>query len=551
MRLQFLLIIFVINYSLHAQNATDALYKIIENQEAFKKAEVKTDWPSYSEKVLEGRSNHLQKQLTALQQIYGDSLSISDQINKEMLHLILEDELFHLDYQSYLMPLNAEGGFLTGMVYRTQRMQLKNDKDKQSYLKKLKAIPDYLEQQTNLLKKGLQKNKVVPKIIVQNCIGYVEDYLKTDPADLFLAQPLKTAKDIQAEGMNHIQLYALPAFQEFKTFLEKEYLPKVREQVGTSNNRHGKAYYEQRVRYFTTLDLSPKEIFDIGQQEVARIRAEMDQIIDDLGFEGSYADFLDFLRTDEQFYAKTGEEILAKAAWYSKKAEEILPRYFGKLPRLPFTVNPVPDAIAPKYTSGRYSGGSMKDQRAGQYWPLYALPALTLHEAVPGHHLQGSLAQELENVPKFRQQTYLSAFGEGWALYTEYLGKEAGIYKTPYEDFGRLTYEMWRACRLVVDPGMHYFGWTRQQALDFMASNTALSIHEVTTEIDRYIGWPGQAVSYKIGELKIRELRKRVEEAQGEKFDIRAFHDLVLANGSIPLSSLERIIEINLISEKN
>ena len=387
----------------------------------------------------------------------------------------------------------------------------------------------------------------------------MQDYLNIKPADLFLAQPLKTAEDIQVEGMNYIQQYALPAFQTFKNFLEKEYLPNVREAVGTSNNQHGKTYYEQRVRYFTTLDMSPKEVFDIGQQEVARIRAEMDEIIEDLGFEGSYADFLDFLRTDEQFYAKTPEEILAKAAWYSKKAEEILPRYFGKLPRLPFTVNPVPDAIAPKYTSGRYSGGSMKDQRAGQYWvnthnlpsrPLYALPALTLHEAVPGHHLQGSLAQELENVPKFRQQTYLSAFGEGWALYTEYLGKEAGIYKTPYEDFGRLTYEMWRACRLVVDPGMHYFGWTRQQALDFMASNTALSIHEVTTEIDRYIGWPGQAVSYKIGELKIRELRKRVEEAQGEKFDIRAFHDLVLANGSIPLSSLERIIETNLINQK-
>ena len=290
-----------------------------------------------------------------------------------------------------------------------------------------------------------------------------------------------------------------------------------------------------------------------------RIRAEMEKIIEDLAFEGGYAEFLEFLRTDEQFYAKTGDELLAKAAWYSKKAEEILPRYFGKLPRLPFTVNPVPAAIAPKYTGGRYSPGSMEDQRAGQYWvntynlpsrPLYVLPSLTLHEAVPGHHLQGALAQEIEGVPKFRTQTYLSAFGEGWALYTEYLGKEAGIYKTPYEDFGRLTYEMWRACRLVVDPGMHYFGWTRQQALDFMASNTALSIHEVTTEIDRYIGWPAQAVSYKIGELKIRELRKRAEKKLGDQFDIRAFHDLVLANGSIPLSSLERIVD-NYIADKS
>lgn len=550
-----LLFTLLLSSSINAQSVAEQLATIIEKQDQFQKSHYESrnaGWPDYSPKAIQGQIQHLRTQVQSLQQISSESLSESDQINREMLLLVLEDDLFNLEYQSYLMPLNAEGGFLTGMVYGTQNLQLKSEEDKANYLKKLRAIPAYLTQQTNLLRQGLQQNKVVPKIIVQNCIGYLKEYTSTKPKELFLSQPLKNTGDIGVEGLTIIKEKALPAFRQFKDFLENSYLPNVREEVGIRDNKAGKEYYEQRVRYFTTLEMTPQEVFDTGQKEVARIRAEMDAIIKELGFKGSYADFLQFLRTDEQFYAKTGEEILAKAAWYSKKAEEILPRYFGKLPRLPFTVNPVPDAIAPKYTSGRYSGGSMKSKRAGQYWvnthnlpsrPLYALPALTLHEAVPGHHLQMSLAQEIANVPKFRRQTYLSAFGEGWALYTEYLGKEAGMYKTPYEDFGRLTYEMWRACRLVVDPGMHYKGWTRQEALDFMASNTALSIHEVTTEIDRYIGWPGQAVSYKIGELKIRELRKWAEEKAGDKFDIRAFHDLVLANGSIPLSSLERVVK--------
>ena len=562
MRLSFYLFIILYCSAVCAQTADNQLDELIKKHEQFQKDQRQSrtsDWPSSTKEQNQERQEYLRSQVAALKNISANALSEAGQINQEMLLLVLEDDLYNLDYQSYLMPLNAEGGFLTGMVYRTQRLQPKTAEEQEKYLKRLQAIPAYLEQQTRILKQGLIVQKVVPKIIAQNCIGYVAGYLNTSPNDLFLAQPLQHAPAIQEEGISIIEKEVLPAYQRFKTFLEKEYLPNVREEVGVSNNQDGKAYYEQRVRYFTTLDMTPKEVFDTGQKEVARIRAEMEKIIEDLAFEGGYAEFLEFLRTDEQFYAKTGDELLAKAAWYSKKAEEILPRYFGKLPRLPFTVNPVPAAIAPKYTGGRYSPGSMEDQRAGQYWvntynlpsrPLYVLPSLTLHEAVPGHHLQGALAQEIEGVPKFRTQTYLSAFGEGWALYTEYLGKEAGIYKTPYEDFGRLTYEMWRACRLVVDPGMHYFGWTRQQALDFMASNTALSIHEVTTEIDRYIGWPAQAVSYKIGELKIRELRKRAEKKLGDQFDIRAFHDLVLANGSIPLSSLERIVD-NYIADKS
>jgi uncharacterized protein (DUF885 family) len=278
----------------------------------------------------------------------------------------------------------------------------------------------------------------------------------------------------------------------------------------------------------------------------------MEEIIKQLQFEGSFAEFLHFLRTDPQFYPKSGEALLHKAAWITKRIEGQLPYYFGKLPRMPLTVKPVPDALAPTYTTGRYSPGSYKNHKAGEYWvntyklesrPYYVLPSLSLHEGVPGHHLQIMLAAENEKIADFRKTFYLSAFGEGWGLYAEYLGKEAGIYETLYEEFGALTYEMWRACRLVVDPGMHYMGWTRDQALRFMMDNTALSEHEVTTEIDRYIGWPGQAVSYKIGELKIRELRKRAESALGKRFDIRLFHDKILENGSVPLFTLDRIVE--------
>jgi uncharacterized protein (DUF885 family) len=278
----------------------------------------------------------------------------------------------------------------------------------------------------------------------------------------------------------------------------------------------------------------------------------MEDIIKSTGFEGSFADFLTFLRTDEQFYAKTPTELLSHAAWITKRMEGKLPQYFNKLPRMPLTVSPVPAALAPNYTGGRYSPGSYRGRKAGAFWvntydlpsrPLYVLPALALHEGVPGHHTQMMLAAEMEGLPAFRNNLYLSAFGEGWALYCEYLGKEAGIYETEYEEFGRLVYEMWRACRLVVDPGMHYFGWSREKAVDFLSSNTALSLHEVNTEIDRYIGWPGQAVSYKMGELKIRELRTMAEVELGDTFDLPEFHDLVLANGAVTMRGLEELVE--------
>ena len=520
-----------------------------------------TGWADLSDSTIHKKISVLQEIQSSIQKVERATLSENELINYDMLTLIVEDDLFNLEYGSHLMPLNAEGGFLTGMIYGTQNLNLDTDKKFNNYRKKLSYLPAYLKGQTARLNQGIKEGKVLPTLVVNNCISLMNDQFKGGVKGHFLNTPLDKVDPQDTSGLRKkLELETMPAILEFRDYLVNEYLPKARPEVGVRGITDGKVYYEQRVKYFTTLDMTPEEVFQTGEAEVARIRAEMEAIIEELGFEGSFADFFHFLRTDPQFYAKTPQELLSHAAWLSKKAEEILPKYFGKLPRNPFTVNPVPAAIAPTYTGGRYSPGSYTDHRAGEYWvntyklesrPLYVLPSLTLHEAVPGHHLQGSLAQEIEDVPNFRRRTYLSAFGEGWGLYSEFLGKEAGIYTTPYEDFGRLTYEMWRACRLVVDPGMHYMGWTREQAVEFMASNTALSFHEVNTEIDRYIGWPAQAVSYKIGEIKIRELRKKAERELGENFDIRKFHDKVLENGSVPLRTLEYIIERFIEEEKD
>ncbi len=331
-----------------------------------------------------------------------------------------------------------------------------------------------------------------------------------------------------------------------------EYIPGARESLGASELPDGRDYYARRIRHFTTLDLTAAEIHATGLKEVARIRGEMEEIIEQVGFEGSFSEFLDFLRTDPRFYARSAEELLKEAAWIAKRMDGKLPELFGRFPRLPYTVEPVPDHIAPKYTTGRYVSAPIGSTRPGAYWvnthdlntrPLYTLEALTLHEAVPGHHFQIALNQELEGLPNFRRFSYLSAFGEGWGLYSEYLGLEAGFYTDPYSNFGRLTYEMWRACRLLVDPGAHAMGWTREQMLDFLPSNTALSLHNVRTETDRYISWPGQALAYKIGQLKILELRHRAEMALGGHFDVREFHDTVLKSGSIPLNVLEQQVD--------
>lgn len=506
-----------------------------------------TRWPALNEIELNEALSFYQSLQDSLSIIAYSDLDDNESLNYDMLKYIINDKIFNLEYQSYLMPLSSEGGFITSIIYTSQYANLDSQDSRDNYLKKLEDLPRYIDAQINNLDKGLEKDKIHCKLVVENCLNILNEITNKEPCEIFIFKPLTNASYLR-DSLQCIKMYS--SFVKLKEYLSNDYLLHAREGIGFSLNHDGIAYYRQRVKYFTSLEIEPMQVYEIGLSEVRRIRSEMEIIMKQLGFERDLGEFFDFLRNDPSFYPGTAEELLYYASWLSKKAEEFLPRYFNKLPRLPFTVNPVPEAIEKNYTAGRYSGGSMRSGKAGQYWvntykldsrPLYLLPALTLHEAVPGHHLQGSLAKELENLPAYRKE-YLSAYGEGWGLYSEFLGKEAGFYKTPYDEFGRLSYEMWRACRLVIDPGIHILGWTRDQAVEYMSKHTSLSLHEVNTEIDRYIGWPGQAVSYKIGELKIRELRQKAEKELGELFDIRVFHDTILANGSLPLNTLERVV---------
>jgi uncharacterized protein (DUF885 family) len=367
-------------------------------------------------------------------------------------------------------------------------------------------------------------------------------------------------KKVRKEGRELVQNNAIGSFRKIKTFFETEYLPQTRSTLGAIHFPNGKNYYADRVKYYTSTQMTPEEVFQVGMQEVDRIKKEMQTVLDEAHFKGSIKDFIQFLRNDPQFYPTTGEQLLKEASYIAKKIDGQLPRLFGRLPRQPYGVEPVPDFLAPTYTGGRYNGASIHSKRAGFYWvnlynlksrTLYTLEALTLHEAVPGHHLQTALTQELENLPSFRRNLYINAFGEGWALYGEYLGYELGLYKDPYSRFGRLTYEMWRACRLVIDVGIHSKEWTRDQAVAFLADNTALSLHEVNTEINRYICWPGQALAYKIGEIQIKRLRQKVETALKEQFDLRSFHDLILSEGTVTMALLEKMVDRYLLAEQN
>jgi uncharacterized protein (DUF885 family) len=332
----------------------------------------------------------------------------------------------------------------------------------------------------------------------------------------------------------------MPAYRKLLDFYRTEYLPKARTTVSAQALPDGDAFYRAQIREFTTLDLSPEEIHEIGLKEVARIDDEMRKTMRESGFKGSFEEFLKFLRTDPQFYAKTPDELMGVSAYVAKRTDNVIGDYFGLLPRRRFGIIPVPDALAPFYTAGR---GGLENCQMNTYnlptRPLYNIPALTLHECAPGHSFQAALAEERKEMPRFRRNIYFSGYGEGWGLYTEWLGNEMGIYRTPYERFGQLSYEMWRAARLVIDTGVHLKGWSRQQAIDYLASHTALSEHEVETEVDRYLSWPGQALAYKLGELTIRRLRSEAESTLGPKFDQRGFHDTILGMGAVPLKTLE------------
>ena len=489
------------------------------------------------------------------------ALTEQQRLTYDLLGFTLKQQQRLSPFDEARIPFTNDSGFFNSLSYISRQTQFRKIADYEAYAARLTQLPRFFSQHKENMRRGIETDFTASADVLPGIIETIATFADGKPKDHALYKPFtnfpdsigkKDQKRLKNLGEAAIKSAVIPAYKDLQKFFEKDYLPKARQEAGIGGTEEGRAYYRALVRYFTTLDLTPDEVHTLGLSEVKRIRDEMDAIIEEVGFKGSFAEFLNFLRTDPQFYAKTEEELLMRAAWIAKQIDGQMPNYFGKLPRLPYGVMPVPKDIAKTYTTGRYWGGNPDAGRAGNYVvntynlaqrPLYNLPALTAHEGVPGHHHQISLSQELKDVPRFRQNLYPNAFGEGWGLYSEKLVAEMGIYKTPYERFGQLTYEMWRACRLVVDTGMHWKGWSREEAEACFFENSALASHNIKTEVERYISWPGQALSYKIGELKILELRKRAQDALGENFDIRKFHDAVLENGGIPLDILEAKIE--------
>jgi len=516
--------------------------------------------PSMAREDLERRDRYWRATLDRLRAIEPNALSPADRIDRDMFERELRDAVAEHEFGAWRMPWNADSGFHTALAQLPSFVPLATVRDYEGYIARLRAMPVFVRQQVALLREGLRAGFTLPRVVLDGYDATIRAHVVDDPDQSVFAAPFRSfpagvpdaeRERLRAAGRSAIREGAIAAYRELLDFYSSEYLAGARATTAASELPRGREYYAHLVRSFTTLEVTPEEVHRIGQREVARIRGEMEGVMRATGFRGDFAAFLAFLRTDPRFYAKTGDQLLKEASWIAKRMDGKLPSLFLTLPRLPYGVEPVPAHIAPKYTAGRYVEPPMDGTRAGTYWvnthalesrPLYALEALTLHEAVPGHHLQIALQHELQGLPAFRRVSGIGAFVEGWALYAERLGLEAGFYSDPYSNFGRLTYEMWRACRLVVDTGLHSLGWTRQQAIDFLAAHTALSLHEVRTEIDRYISWPGQALAYKMGELKIRELRSLAERELGPRFDVRAFHDAVLANGPVPLLTLEELI---------
>lgn len=524
--------------------------------------------PDVSPEAFAARRRQTDGFLAELDRIDRTGLSGSDRIDYDMFKAQLEDRRDAWRFDEALMPLNADSGFHTEFALMPKQMLFGSADDYRKYLARLEAFSAYMDGQIALMREGVKKGITIPRASLVGIESSIEPLADDDPTKNALWEPFAampssfdraTRDRLQAEGRAAIGEQVIPAYRRFLTFMSREYLPAARETLAATSLPDGQAYYAFLVRRFTTLDLTAESVHQTGLEQVAALQQEMDAAMRSTGFTGSFPEFLRFLRTDRRFYPKTADQLLKEASFIAKRMDGKLPSLFNRLPRQPYAVAPVPDYLAPKYTAGRYSPNPPTGTEPGYYWvnthaletrPLYNLEALTLHEAVPGHHLQGALSYELDNLPEFRRWTYISTFGEGWGLYSEWLGLEAGFYTDPYSNFGRLTYAMWRAARLVVDTGIHAKGWTRQQAIDYLASHTALSLHECTTEIDRYISWPGQALSYKIGELKIRELRRRAEAALGAGFDVRRFHDAVLGNGSVPLAVLEQVIDEFIAAEK-
>lgn len=498
------------------------------------------------------RLAHWKSVIAELDALNAKALSPGAKVNLAIYREQIEVRISQIAFREYEKPLNADTTFWTSVASSAPKA-FRSEGQARAYIARLNDTPRYFADQTANMKLGLARGFTPPRVTLQgraDSILAVYDGKTAETSafyEPFLALPAsipaETRSELQKLAKQAIETKVFPAYRELLPYFRDEYYPHTTTDLAATRLPNGEAYYAAQIREFTTLSASPEEIHQIGLAEVAKIRARMDEVMREVGFKGEFKDFLAFLRSDPQFYPKTGEELLMRAAWIAKKFDGKAKYFFGRLPRSRFAVIPVPDDIAPFYTAGRGgSGVYLVNTYNLPSRALYSLPALTLHESAPGHAFQMPLADE-QDMPDFRRKTYISAFGEGWALYCELLGEEMGMYETPYERFGMLSYQMWRAARLVVDTGIHAKGWTREQALAFFKDNTALAEHEITTEVDRYISWPGQALSYYLGEMAILEARAKARNALGAKFDIRHFHDTVLQLGSVPLPVLAARID--------
>ena len=515
------------------------------------------EWTDNSPGAIDDCHKQTREFLRRVYAIDRAALSEDDQLNYELFRRLLQDEVDEFQFNGHLMPFSQRGG-VQNLDSLTDELQLVSVQDYDDWLARLSKIDDVIDQQIALAEKGRKSGYTSPQILMRRLPDQIATQVVEFAADSpffkpFAALPESIAaadrERLRAEATEVIEKTVLPAYRKLDRYFNETYLPAARESIGLSELPNGSAWYEFRARSYTTTRLTPDEIHRIGLDEVKRIRGEMMNIIEEVGFDGSFAQFLEHLRTDPQFYYDNPDDLYEAYLATSKRIDPELVKLFGTLPRMPYGVKPIPDAIAPDTTTAYYSRPAGDGSRAGIYYvnlyrpevrPKYEIEVLSVHEAMPGHHLQIALQQELGDLPMFRRFMGFTAFVEGWGLYSERLGYDLGLYRDPYSRFGQLTYDMWRAVRLVVDTGMHYKGWTRQQAIDFFKDNAAKTEHDIVNAIDRYILWPGQALAYKIGQLKILQLRQRAEIELGDRFDIRAFHDELLGAGALPLDLLEQ-----------
>lgn len=517
-------------------------------------------WPDVSLTGIERRFRHQKDVLQQLLAISGGELSTQDKLNAALYQNQLEIDIAARPFQGFLMPLDMRGGIQDeGSVADVIAFDAVSDYE--NWLARIRAFPVYLNQTIDLMREGVRQKIVQPQIVMQRVPAQIKRQIVDDPTQSLFYKPFKSfpasiakadQERLQKEAQDAIREHIVPSYKKFAEFFDKEYFPNCFTSVGAWQLPQGDKFYAHCARSFTTTSLTPDEIHEIGLKEVARIRAEMERIKEKVKFQGSLLEFFEHLRHAPEFYFTDAKDLLTAYQAFCKRVDPQLPKMFKTLPRSPYGVEPIPEHMAPDTTAAYYRPPAADGSRAGSYFvnlykpearPKYEIAALSLHEAVPGHHLQIAIATELEDVPEFRKQTGFTAFVEGWALYSESLGDELGVYDDPYSKFGQLTYEIWRAIRLVVDTGLHHKRWTREQAIDYFRQNAAKTELDIVNEVDRYIGWPGQALAYKIGELKIKELRDRAKTKLGSRYDQRTFHDVILRNGAVPLDVLETQVD--------